>query len=83
MNQVRFWLAESRTPELLIKLAREHPAIASELAASRLLLSAAIAGDEIAVEDALAVEERAERHADKAYWEPLKRELERLRREIR
>ena len=82
-DQVRFWLAEARTPELLIELARTHPAIASELAVSRSLLTAVIAGDEIAVEDALTVEERAERHADKAYWEPLKRELERLRREIR
>jgi hypothetical protein len=37
-------------------------------------------GNEAGVEDALQAEERAERDEDKAYWEPLKRELEQLRR---
>lgn len=83
VDQVRFWLKESRTPELLMDLVRAHPALAVELAAARAVLNAAIAEDETALEDALAAEERAERHADKAYWQPLKRELEQMRREIR
>lgn len=74
-----FWLAEARTPELLIELARQHPDEA-QAAAKRAVVLAAISGDEIQVLAALEDEERAERQADKAYWEPLKRELERLRR---
>lgn len=81
-DQVRFWLKESRTPELLIELVRAHPALAVELTAVRAVLSAAIAENETALEDALAAEERAERHADKAYWQPLKQELEQMRREL-
>ncbi len=82
-SQLRFWLREARTPELLIGLARDHPHLAQNLATQRAVLHAALVGDEIAVEDALLSEERAERHADKAYWEPLKRELERLRRMVK
>lgn len=77
--QARFWLAEARTPGLLMELAQSHRDDALALAAKRPVLSAAISGDEAAVEDALLAEERAERLADKAWWEPLKRELEQMR----
>jgi hypothetical protein len=78
--QVEFWLRESRTPQLLIELARQFPEPTRVLAAStRPLLQAAIQGDVPELEDALAAEERAERELDKAYWEPLKRELETMR----
>ncbi len=79
-GQLRFWLSEARTPELLIALARSHPDEARAMSSGRPLLIAAASGDEATVEEALEAEERAERQADKAYWEPLKRELERLRR---
>jgi len=76
----RLWLREGRTAALLIELAREFPAEARALAAGpRPLLTAALEGDEAAVEDALGTEERAERAADRAYWLPLKSELERMR----
>ena len=79
-DQVRFWFREGRTPDLLIALAREFPEEAKALAAgARPLLQAALAGDAAGVEDALAGEERAERAADRAYWMPLKSELERMR----
>ena len=74
--QARFWLAEARTPELLIELARQHVKDAS--ASSRPAVIAAIHGDESLVQVALDSEERTERLADGAYWEPLKRELEQL-----
>jgi len=76
--QVRFWLAEARTPEVLIELAHQHVNEAS--ASSRPAVIASILGDESQVQVALDSEERTERLADKAYWEPLKRELEQLRR---
>jgi hypothetical protein len=80
-EQARLWLREGRTPELLIELARLFPAEARALAAgSRPLLNAALRGDEARVEAGLAEEELAERAADRAYWIPLKQELERMRR---
>ena len=79
-EQARLWLREGRTPELLIDLARQFPDEARALAAgSRPLLNAALLGDETGVEAALTEEEREERAADRAYWTPLKQELERMR----
>jgi len=77
--QLHFWLAEARTPELLVELAQQHPDEA-KAASSRPAVTAAILGDETLVQAALDDEQRAERLADKAYWEPLKRELEQLSR---
>jgi hypothetical protein len=79
-EQARLWLREGRTPELLIELAGLFPEEAGVLAARRRpLLDAALRGDETGVEAALAEEEREERAADRAYWSPLKKELERMR----
>jgi hypothetical protein len=78
-EQVQFWLREARTPELLIALARSHPSLAAKFVSERPLLRAALHGEESVLEDALYAEERAERLADRTYWEPLKRELEQLR----
>jgi hypothetical protein len=38
-----------------------------------------MAGDQSGLEESLAAEEKAERAADKAYWAPLRRELETMR----
>jgi hypothetical protein len=79
-EQVCFWLREARTPELLFELARAFPHEAAALAdGSRRLLQAALKGDEAGLEAGLAEEERIERTADRAYWIPLKQELERIR----
>ena len=79
-EQVRFWLQEARTSELLVELSHQFPHAAEALAAgSRPLLRPALRGDEAAVEAGLAEEEGAERAADRTYWLPLKRELERMR----
>ena len=77
--QIRFWLAELRTPELLIEVAGEHPAAARKLVRQRPLLRLALAGVSKKMEKALAVEERAEREDDRRYWRPLKNDLEQLR----
>ena len=78
--QIRFWLSEGRTSNLLIEWAAEFPDEARTLAATvRPLLTTAIQANEAAVEDLLLTEERAERAVDRAYWAPLKRELEQMR----
>ena len=74
-----FWLKESRTPEILLDVCREDPELAATLAAHRPLLRSASAGDLSGLAAALAAEEQVEREADRAYWLPLRRELERLR----
>jgi hypothetical protein len=80
VDRVRFWLREARTPELLDELARRYPGEREALVAARPLLALAGGGDEDALELAIEAEERKERHADRDYWAPLKRELELLRR---
>jgi hypothetical protein len=82
-DQVRFWLREMRTPSLLRDVAHAHAALAGSLLTERPLLAFALAGDPSGLAAALAEEERAERERDRAYWEPLRRELERLRRQER
>jgi hypothetical protein len=78
-EQIRFWLRESRTPDILIRLVSEYPDIFREVLAHRRLLGEALSGSRSAVQQELTREELAERKADETYWQPLKRELEQLR----
>ena len=80
---IDFWLRELRTPELLIELSRRYPDAARRVSANRPVASAALAEDLDRVTKSLEDEERAERSLDREYWEPLKRELEKLRRSRR
>lgn len=80
-EQLTFWFQELRTPELLRDLARAHPALAKDAITSRALIQHAISDDVPALTESLEDEERLERLDDKAYWQPLKQELERLRRQ--
>lgn len=81
-QQIQFWLKEARTPALLIQRVRENAQEAQELVRARpAVLQAAIAGEESAVEAALLAEEWQERVADKRYWDPLRKELEIMRRQ--
>ncbi len=82
-EQIEFWLKESRSPEMLIDVAREQAEAASRVASTRPLVSLAIANDKSALAAALLAEEQLERVADEAYWKPLRSELERLRRDRR
>lgn len=79
-EQLAFWFQELRTPELLRDLAQAHPALAKDAVPSRVLIQHAISDDIPALTASLEDEERLERLNDKAYWQPLKQELERLRR---
>lgn len=77
--EIRFWLRELRTPELLIAVAAAHPDVCRPLIAKRPLLDFALRGNDSALASALTIEESAEREADRRYWKPLRRELEELR----
>jgi hypothetical protein len=79
-EQLRFWLLESRTPEMLIELAARFPEAARSATERRPLLAAAVAASRGVLRQALVEEQEAEREVDRNYWEPLKRELEQLRR---
>ncbi len=77
--QIKFWLMELRTPELLLEIAQSHTLLAQRLAAKRPLLKQAALGELSQLEAELAAEENSLRAQDKAYWLPLRQELERLR----
>lgn len=82
-ERLQFWLKEARTPGLLMELVQKHPEAARTALPARLgVMQAALAGNEEGVEAALWQEERLERQADKMYWEPLKKELEQMRRRL-
>jgi len=78
-TKMEFWLRESRTPSMLINLAQAQPELTRVLIPARPLLSAACNNDERGIEVGLHQEELQEREADRAYWEPLRRELEDLK----
>lgn len=81
--RVQFWLREMRTPRLLVECVRTFPEAAAAVAAEREAVAAAADGDVQRVEACLAEEQARERELDRAYWTPLRAELERLRREQR
>lgn len=80
-DHVSFWLNELRTPALLVELARANASMAHALVGRRPVIADAIRGDVSALEEGLRQEEAAERDADRRYWEPLRAELARLRRQ--
>jgi len=77
--QIRFWLLELRTPEILLELVRSHADVCKRLASKRAVLTEAVQDDHESVERALLAEETAERAHDRRYWRPLLSELEKLR----
>jgi hypothetical protein len=77
--QIKFWLLELRTPQLLLEVACAHADLARRLAGKRPLLKFAASARLARLERALLVEEKSLRAQDKAYWLPLLKELEKLR----
>lgn len=82
-DRVRFWLRESRTPEVLIRVAAEHPELLREVMKHRPLLVETLGASRTAVQQGLDQEQAEEREADRQYWRPLMKELETLRRDRR
>lgn len=78
-EKVRFWLAESRTPLMLIELVQGYKAEAESLLHARPLLLSASKGNESSLETELEREQKLEREADRRYWQRLVHELEELR----
>ena len=74
-----FWLQECRTPGILFELAANFPERLAHNLDKRPLLEFAARADESGLTHALAEEQRLESEADRAYWAPLKAELEQLR----
>lgn len=74
--RIRFWLAEARTPDLLLELSALFPVESAAEAMRRPLL---LIEDADSLERALLEEEWAERAIDREYWLPLLQELEILR----
>ena len=77
-SDVAWWLAELRTPSYLIELAASHPEAAAVMA-SRPWLAQVVTAGESAIREHLDDEERRIRADDRAYWAPLRRELEQMR----
>ncbi len=82
-EQVSFWLRQSYSASLLIEVAGRFPNEAAAALSDRPLVALAIAKDAEGLAAALEQEEKAEREADRAYWRPLKAELEQLRHQWR
>ena len=68
---------------MLIELAARFPERTKRSVSGRPLLGDAVAADRERLEASLAAEESRVREVDRQYWEPLKRELEQLRRDRR
>lgn len=79
-SRIDFWLSELRTPELLIECVARFQTDAARHAEKRVAVRAAAENDVTGVVEALAAEEAHERLLDRQYWEPLRRELQQLRR---
>lgn len=78
-DRVTFWLAECRTPEILLDLAVAYPSLSRAAAASRGSVTAALRGDLEEVRSALHAEENDERRRDREYWAPLRKQLDEMR----
>ncbi|MGH7970110.1 MAG: hypothetical protein ACREIC_15425, partial [Limisphaerales bacterium] len=78
---IRFWFRECRTPVQLLDLARRFTAECRALVGKRPLLAQALTSDMAPLIQALDAEMRAEQAVDRAYWEPVRRELESMRLE--
>lgn len=80
---ISFWLREARTAELIQVLAQRFPKEAREMRRERPLLALAEGGDLDTLRAGLDIEVRTEQAKDRAYWEPLKKEIEAFRWEER
>lgn len=82
-DRVRFWLRDSRTPDILISVAAAHPQLLKEMIPQRPLLVETLSASRTALREELEKEQAAEKEADEQYWRPLLQELGRLRRDRR
>lgn len=67
-DRVRFWLRESRTRDILIRVASEHPELLKEMIKFRPLLVETLGASRASLQQELDQEQVAERTADQQYW---------------
>jgi hypothetical protein len=79
-ERIAFWLRESRSPAHLIRLAADFPDAALKIREERPLLDLAFAATNRGLSKELAAEQARLQELDRIYWQPLKSELEQLRR---
>ena len=79
-KHVRFWLKELRTAELLVEIANKYKKQVPSVLKDRPLLDFAVSNSLEDLKKALFEEELSEREKDREYWNPLKKELEKMRR---
>jgi len=79
-NKIKWWFGECRDSDVLIELTRRYPSLAKEAVKNRPLVLLAIRKDKRRLLAKLNLEESKEREKDIVYWNPLKKELELLRR---
>lgn len=77
--QIKFWLRELRTAELLVEAGQKNRRLCAQLVSKRLLLKLALQNQFEKLERELVAEENSIRRQDRIYWQPLKKELEQLR----
>jgi hypothetical protein len=78
-DQKLFWLREGRSPRNLISIAQRYPALSTLAEQERPLVRLAATGAAAELTESLAKEQKQEQEMDRAYWEPLLREIEILR----
>jgi hypothetical protein len=78
--QIKFWLRELRTAELLVEVGQKNGRLCRQLVSKRPLLKFALQSKLEKLESELVAEENSIRRQDRIYWQPLKKELEMLRR---
>ena len=79
MAQIKFWLRELRTAELLVEAGQKNRRLCGQLASKRPLLKSVLQNQFEKLESELVAEENSIRRQDRTYWQPLKKELEQLR----
>jgi hypothetical protein len=77
--QIKFWLRELRTAELLVEAGQKNRRLCGQLASKRPLLKSVLQNQFEKLESELVAEENSIRRQDRTYWQPLKKELEQLR----
>jgi hypothetical protein len=78
-----FWFREARSEFILLELASKHEAECRDATTVRPLLRYAVAGDQASLVKSLMEEQQTEMEADRAYWKPLRGELEGIRHSLR
>jgi hypothetical protein len=80
-DHIKFWLRHARTPHIIKQASGANPALTQDVERERPLLRGVLGKSDEEIDEALEQEEKHEREADRRYWQPLKAELEIMRRE--